>query len=89
MSWGHYDWSKKECPLVNKWNREQDEREKARRQERIDSLRRKYHDCGRHMAVMQLFYRETRLTISDIAEILQTTETDVENELDIMRQNAR
>lgn len=89
MSWGHYDWSKKECPLVKKWNREQEERAKARKKERIDSLRKKYHDCGFHSAVMQLFYRETRLTISDIAEILQTTETEVENELDIMNQRAQ
>jgi len=72
-----------------KAEREREERQARKRQERFDGLRRKYQDVPLHWAVIQLFWREARLTVSDIAEILETDEDTVRFEIDIARQNAR
>lgn len=75
------------CP--KKAEREREERKARKRQERLDGLKRKYADIPLHWAVIQLFWREARLKVSDIAEILETDEDTVRFEIDIARQNAR
>ena len=62
---------------------------RERKSERLDGLKRKYHDVPLHWAVIQLFWREANLTIPDIALILETDEDTVTWEIDRARQNAR
>ena len=71
------------------WEAEREAKRKQQRQERFEALRRKYSDVGLHWAVIQLFWREARLTVRDIAEILETDEDTIRGEIDIARQNAR
>ena len=89
MAWGHFNFSKQPDPAVDKWCKERDEKAKAKKRERLDCLRRKYHDVPFHLAVMQLFWRERNLTIDDIAVILETDYDTVNWEVDRARQNAR
>ena len=89
MAYGWFNFSKKPDPAIDKWCKKRDEKAKARKRERLDCLRRKYHDVPFHYAVMQLFWREGKLTISDIAKILETDEDTVKFEIDRARQNAR
>ena len=77
MAYGWFNWSKQPDPAIDKACRERDERAKAKKRERLDCLRRKYHDVPLNLAVMQLFWREGRLTISDITQILETDEDTV------------
>jgi len=89
MSYGWFNWSTKPDPAIDKACKRRDEQAKARKRERLDCLRRKYHDVPFHLAVLQLFWREGKLTISDIAKILETDEDTVRFEVDIIRQKAR
>lgn len=88
MSYGWFNWSKKPDPVIDRLCKERDEKAKAKQQERLDCLRRKYHDIPLRYAVMQLFWRERNLTVSDIASILETDEDTVRWEIDRARQNA-
>ena len=89
MRYGWFDWSKKPDPAIDKFCKERDDAAKAKKRERLECLRRKYHDVPLHSAVIQLFWREARLTIDDIAFILETDADTVKFEIDIARQNAR
>ncbi|MDE0397283.1 MAG: hypothetical protein OXL96_05690 [Candidatus Poribacteria bacterium] len=89
MAYGWFNFSKKPDPAIDKWCEKRDNAAKARKRERLANLRRKYHDVPLHSAVIQLFWREGNLTISDIAKILETDEDTVKFEIDIARQNAR
>ena len=89
MSYGWFNWSKKADPAVDKWHQKQMDKAKAEKQNRLENLKRKYHDMPLKYAVMQLFWRERNLTIPDIAKILETDEDTVQFEIDIARQNAR
>lgn len=75
------------CPKKEAEKKEADWRNK--RQARFAILRRKYQNVNLHRACMLLFWRECRLTVSDISEILQVPESDVSWELDKALQNAR
>ena len=89
MAYGWFNWSKKPDPAIDKACKERDDKAKAEKRERLECLRRKYHDVPFHYAVLQLFWREGNLTISDIAKILETDEDTVKFEVDIIRQNAQ
>ena len=62
---------------------------RERKRERLDCLRRKYHDIPLHYAVIQLFWREGGLTVADLAEILETDEDTINSEIDRAELNAR
>ena len=90
MAYGWFNWSKQPDPAIDKACKgARRKRRKRRKRERLENLRRKYHDVPLNLAVMQLFWREGRLTISDITQILETDEDTVKWEIDRARQNAR
>lgn len=90
------------CNLCNPWDRKQNrtwfseafdpehraEVAKEAKAKRFEGLKRKYSDVPLHWAVIQLYSREGKLRIRDIAKILETDEATISQELDIARQNA-
>jgi len=82
------------CNPCNPWSRnfkpiDRDALARERKRERMEGLKRKYHDVPFHHAVMNLFWREGRLTMDDIATILETDDDTVKWEIDKIRQDAR
>ena len=61
--------------------------EREAKAERLNCLRRKYHDVPLHWAVIQLI-REGGLTHQDMAKVLETDTDTISNEIDRARQNA-
>ena len=63
------------------------------KQKRLEALKRKYRPIAEKVslnwAVIQLFWREGKLTQADIASILDTDEDTINFEIGIARQNAR
>lgn len=88
MAYG-FNWSKKPDPAIDKACKRRDDAAKARKNKRMEDLKRKYHDVPFHHAVLLLFWREGRLTIDDIAKILETDSDTVRFEVDKIRQDAR
>ena len=88
-TYGWFNFSTQPDAAIDKWHKQRDDAAKAEKRERLACLRRKYHDVPLRHAVMNLFWREAKLTISDIAEILETDEKTVKTEIDTIRQDAR
>lgn len=84
-----FDFSKKVNPAIEKACKEQMEQAKAKKRARLYALKRKYADVGLYDAIFMLFFRERRLSIPDVAWILETDEDTVSAEIDIIEQNRR
>ena len=89
MRYFGFNFSSKPNPAIERAAKEASEKRKAAHRERLDSLRRKYSDFPLNMAVIQLFWREGGLTVSDLARILETDEATVNSEIDRAELNAR
>ena len=81
-------WYGKNPPGVDQFCKEQQERAERQHRERLDGLRRKYHDVPLHWAVIQLI-REGGLTHQDMATVMQTDIDTIGWEVERARQNAR
>ena len=89
MKYFGFNFSSKPNPVIDRLCQEASERASKARRERLDGLRRKYSDIPLNMAVIQLFWREGGLTVSDLAEVLETDEDTIMFEIDRAEQNAR
>ena len=89
MKYFGFNFSMKPDPVIDRLCKEASERAKKAKRDRLDALRRKYHDVPLNMAVIQLFWREGGLTIRDLAIILETDEGTIESEIDRAELNAR